>query len=311
MLNAGRIALFSFLGIAAVTAGCAVDPQEETSAGSEDALTQQECTPIVQKAQQKTKADCAQKLADANAKDATRASLEKAVVSAVSAFGTELSSYSGTNASTVKGILAECSAIGCSGELRSGDTKAECTVERAFLQGACYVRNIPELKSAVKGIDFNDEIARLEDAVSDMKAWPGLVSSAAWLRTEHAACSKIAGSDAERTALNEICRASCDDDNATDLSKVNNGHGSACVPPNYQAVKDDFGNQVTCGSMGRVIMSRFACECKVDNNKCTQFAALAASSEHHAPCKLPNGQAGTQKVRWNAGARLAELVCAR
>lgn len=312
MISVRSFATVSFVALTAALAGCAVEaePDEAQATASEDALTQAECDRIVGEALTKSKNACTAKLTAAESKKEARAALERGVVSALGAFTREIQGYTGANAAKVQDAIAECSALTCSGELSGEDVKAECSVERAFLQAACYVRNWPEIKAAATGIDFSDEMANLQDAWEKMDdQWLSLATQELSLRGQHGACSTYAGSDAQRAALNATCRASCNEDDATNVGKVQQGHGSACTPPGYEDVKDDLGRVVECGAMKRPLRSvGTVCECR-EERSCTQFAALAGSSERGKRCTTASGKSGFKKVVWDARSGSASLEC--
>lgn len=259
-------------------------------------------------AQDKSERECAAKDTLADQRRGAREALERGVVDALGAFVTEARRGVGSRRDAVSEALDECGAIGCSGELRGEDVQAECGVERAFLQAACYVRHLPEIEAA--HAEYGAQIEGLEDAWRAMEdGWWSLAKQEATLRAQHAACTPIAGSQAQRIALEKTCRASCNEDDATSLGGIQTGHGAACSPPGYEAVKDDLGQAVECGAMKRPWNALgTVCECQ-EQRSCTQFAALGASSERGKPCTKPSGARGFQKVVWNGDAQRASLEC--
>jgi hypothetical protein len=295
------IALFA----AAAASGCAASSGEADSAsGGDEALSQSECAKVVSDAQSKSKAACAKDASDADQKATARAGLEKAVVSAVSSFGTAISEYQGENVNAISAAVNECSAVTCSGSLQRNDVKAECGVEKALLEGACYVRHLPDILAAASDLDLSKPTAALKSAVAGMDAWGPLALQEATLRAEHAVCATYAGSVVERDKLTAQCRSSCSEGDPT--NPFASGWGSACTPPGFEQVKDDTGNSVACGTMQRPI-SRLGtvCECRQDD-PCTQYTAVATSSERGKTCG--NGQQ-IQKLVWDASKRAASLKC--
>ncbi len=303
------ITALSFVCIASSAVACAAPEEEEApAAASEDALSQAECNRIVGAALTKAKTECAGKKTAAETAQRTRESIESGVASALGAFVGEVQRTGAARSGAIADAVDECGAIGCSGELRGDDVKAECGVERAFLQAACYVRHIPAIKSV--RADFSDELANLEAAWERMDdQWWSLAKQEVSLRAQHAACAPYAGSDAQRFALEKTCRASCNENDATNLGSIQTGHGSTCSPAGYEEVKDDLGNVVECGAMKRPLSALgTVCECQ-EQKSCGQFAAIGASSERGKPCTTASGARGFKKVVWSNETRSASLQC--
>lgn len=304
------VAALSVFCLASSVVACAAEPAEEDVGATQDPLSEQECNKIVSAAQAKSKRECTAKDTQADAKESARLGLERNVVSALNAFVTEAKKSGAANRSAIDEAIGECSAIGCSGELSGADVKAECGVEKAFLQAACYVRNLPDIKRAVGSIDFADEAANLESALGKMKdQWVSLATQEVSLRAQHKACSTYAGSAAQKLALEKTCRASCNEDDATNLGTLQTGHNSACSPPGYEQVKDDLGQLVECGAMKRPLRSLgTVCEC-AEQKTCMQFAAVAGSSERGKRCTTKAGKAGFNKVVWSNATKSASIEC--
>lgn len=304
------IAAVTLTSTAALLAGCAVEPEEDAASASTDALSQAECDGIVADAVGTAKRACDEKKSAADDKQSERVVLERNVGSALTAFSSELARYSGAGASAVRAATAECNAVSCSGELAGADVRAECSLEQTFLKAACYVRRWPSIKAAATSADFSDEMANLERALGAMRDnWVSLATQERALRAQHGACTTYVGSGAHRSALNATCRASCSDDAPTRVGSIQTGHGASCSPPGYEDVKDDLGAVVTCGTMKRPLRSLGAvCEC-AEERACTQFAALAGSSERGKRCTKTGGAQGFQRIVWDARARRATLEC--
>lgn len=304
------IHVMSFICFASSIAACAAEPQDERASSSDDALSEAECNRIVGAALDKSRTDCDAKATEADAKLAARGDLERGVVSALASFETEAARATGADGDAIRDAIAECSAIECSGSLRTPDVKAECTIERAFLRAACYVRNWPNIERTAAGADFSGPMANLKDAWERMQdGWFSLAQQEVSLRAQHAACAPYAGSDAQRFALDKTCRASCNEDDATNLGGIESGHNAACTPPGYEQVKDDIGQLVECGAMKRPWQSLgTVCECQ-EQRGCGQFAALAGSSERGKPCTTDGGEKGFQRVVWHTDAGSASLEC--
>jgi hypothetical protein len=303
-----RVSLLAIapLALALFASACAAAPAEDELGESGDALSQSECNKLVTASIAKSTAECKRKETDSDAKFWARTQLETAVVASLNGFVEEITSYTGAGASAVGSVVAECSKIGCTGELGKDGEKAACNVEKALLQGACYVRHVSEVISAATDLDLSDNVAKLKTSVTNItENWVPYTVQAKWLQAQHKACSTYVGSAVQKSKLNATCRASCNESDAMSVSKINEGHYAACAPAGHEEVKDDLGKLVECGSYQRPFLKLgTVCEC-ADTPACTQFSTLGASSERGKSC----GTGKSKKLVWNDKDSKASLEC--
>jgi hypothetical protein len=297
----GALSVLSML----VVAGCATEMEEDETGSGEDALSQAECTKVVNKAVAASEKRCTDIDKQADKKLADRRALETAVTGALGSFVSEIQGYDGRGREAVDSAVRECSSLDCTGTLKGGELKAECGAEKSLLQGACYVRHVPAIRAAATSLDFSQEVTRLTSAVDNMREdWVPLATQEGWLRTQHAACDSYAGSAVQRTKINSQCRASCSEVDPT--NPLATGQGSACTPPGYEDVVDDLGQTVELGKMTRPILNvGTVCECRPSGKEIDQFEALGVSGSRGRSC----GAGKTTKLVWNAARRIASLEC--
>jgi hypothetical protein len=308
-----RIGVGLVLGSIMLLAGCSSGSGDASDSAGDEALSQSQCNTIVATALKKATDACAQTEQDADDMASKRGALESNVVKAVEDLATPLRTYSGENSDTIAGIVKQCDAIPCSGELQRGDTKATCDVEIAFLRAGCYVDAFPKIEAAATSLDFSKQVDALKSALGAMgDQWWSLAAQEASLRAQHLVCEPYAGSAAQKTALYATCRTSCDAQDPTSLTQVNTGHETLCVPAGYDSVQDDVGTVVNCGEMIRPIETvGTVCECR--ERTCTQFTAIAVSASRGKPCTKAGDDtgatSGVQKVIWDPTAQAAHLEC--
>jgi hypothetical protein len=294
----------------AVSACSSAASTDDGGDSSNNALSQSECDKIVSDAVTASKAACTKMKSDADAQLAARTKLETNVVASLGGFEKALLDYGQDGVDVVAQVVGECQAVECRGEQISGQ-KLDCPIERGVLELACYVSHADELKAAATSLDFDSAIAGFKSAVSDLTTkWGGLKLHEIELRTEAAACNTYAGSALQKTKLNTTCRASCDAADATTVSNVGVGQGTACAPPGFDGiVKDDTGKTVDCGLYKRPIWNvGTVCECQAQDS-CTQWSAAAGvdRSVNHRGESCGNGK--TNKLVWDSKAQKASIKC--